>query len=127
MTDKGDGRARPLVLVVDDDLNTRILVRECLEQALDILAPQAAAKGLDLAYLADRDVPEVVVGDAMRLRQILVNLVGNAIKFTDDGQVVMDVRCCSQTTDGVEIECSVTDTGIENLHFDLFHALFAWW
>ena len=63
-----------------------------LESALDLLAPRAAEKGLDLAYLIDESVPQTLIGDATRLRQILVNLLGNAVKFTETGEVVVSVR-----------------------------------
>ena len=64
-------------------------LRECLEDALDLLAANAAQKGLELvSHLAD-DVPEWVVGDASRARQILVNLIGNAVKFTHQGEVAV--------------------------------------
>jgi signal transduction histidine kinase/HPt (histidine-containing phosphotransfer) domain-containing protein len=64
----------------------------CIEEALDLLAPKAAEKKLDLAYIVDDSIPKVLVGDATRLRQIVVNLVGNAVKFTHEGEVVIQVR-----------------------------------
>jgi signal transduction histidine kinase/DNA-binding LytR/AlgR family response regulator len=63
----------------------------CIEEALDLLAPKAAEKKLDLAYVVDDSVPKILVGDVTRLRQILVNLVSNAVKFTHDGEVVIEV------------------------------------
>jgi signal transduction histidine kinase/DNA-binding response OmpR family regulator/PAS domain-containing protein len=66
-------------------------LRECLEGALDLLATKGAEKGLDLAYLIAPQTPEAIVGDVTRLRQILVNLISNAVKFTETGEVVVSV------------------------------------
>ncbi|NJN55973.1 MAG: GAF domain-containing protein [Anaerolineae bacterium] len=66
-------------------------LRDCLESALDLVAPRASEKKLDLAYLIDNLTPEAVVGDITRLRQILVNLLSNAVKFTEKGEVVLTV------------------------------------
>ena len=63
----------------------------CIEEALDLLAPKAAEKNLDLAYLVDDAIPKILVSDVTRLRQILVNLIGNAVKFTHQGEVVIEV------------------------------------
>ncbi|MDD2763604.1 MAG: CHASE domain-containing protein [Opitutaceae bacterium] len=65
---------------------------ECVEGALDLLATRAAEKRLDLLYEIADGVPQAIRGDATRLRQVLVNLLGNAIKFTDHGEVVLAVR-----------------------------------
>jgi CheY-like chemotaxis protein/HPt (histidine-containing phosphotransfer) domain-containing protein len=63
----------------------------CIEEALDLLTPKATEKRLDLAYVVDDAIPKILVSDVTRLRQILVNLVGNAVKFTHDGEVVVEV------------------------------------
>src|ERR1043166_6251881 len=63
----------------------------CIEEALDLLAPKAAEKRLDLAYIVDDSIPKILVSDVTRLRQILVNLIGNAVKFTHQGEVVIEV------------------------------------
>jgi CheY-like chemotaxis protein len=64
----------------------------CIEEALDLLASKAAEKKLDLGYLVDDSIPKILVSDVTRLRQILVNLIGNAVKFTHQGEVVIEVR-----------------------------------
>jgi PAS domain-containing protein len=66
-------------------------LRTCVEESLDLLALKAAEKGLELAYLIHPETPSTIVGDATRLRQILVNLLSNAVKFTDAGEVVVSV------------------------------------
>lgn len=76
------------------------------------LALRAHSKGLELACRIAPEVPQVVVGDPGRLRQVLVNLVGNAIKFTEAGEVVLDVATASQSGDEIKLGFSVTDTGI---------------
>jgi CheY-like chemotaxis protein/HPt (histidine-containing phosphotransfer) domain-containing protein len=63
----------------------------CIEEALDLLTPKAAEKKLDLAYVVDDAIPKILLSDVTRLRQILVNLVGNAVKFTQQGEVVIEV------------------------------------
>jgi signal transduction histidine kinase/CheY-like chemotaxis protein len=66
-------------------------LRNCIEGALDLLAPKAAEKGLNLEYLAAPDVPAAIYGDVTRLRQVLVNLLSNAVKFTERGEIVVSV------------------------------------
>ncbi|MEO0380280.1 MAG: response regulator [Pseudomonadota bacterium] len=89
-------------------------LRTCLEEAVDLVAVIAAEKGLDLAYVMEPDVPAMIVGDPTRLRQILLNLLNNAIKFTQEGDVVMAV---SMTGKGAAIgtralQFCVRDSGI---------------
>src|SRR5215471_13590382 len=68
----------------------------CVEEVLDLLAGKAAEKNLDLAYIVDDSIPKILVSDVTRLRQILVNLVGNAVKFTPQGEVVIEVSPASR-------------------------------
>ncbi|HNS50842.1 MAG TPA: GAF domain-containing protein [Anaerolineae bacterium] len=70
-------------------------LRECIEGALDLLAPKAREKDLNLAYLVEPGVPAAIVGDVTRLRQVLVNLLSNAVKFTEQGEVVVTVTAGS--------------------------------
>src|SRR6185503_11392452 len=73
------------------------ILREAIEASLDILAPSAARKGLELVYAVDEDLPVALIGDAGRLRQMMLNLLSNAVKFTEQGEVVVTVA-------GTEIE-----------------------
>ncbi len=66
-------------------------LHDCVESALDLVSTRAAEKGLDLAYLIDASVPDTIVGDVTRVRQILVNLLSNGVKFTSQGEVVVSV------------------------------------
>ena len=66
-------------------------LRTCIEESLDIVAPKAAKKDLELAYLIDQGTPESIIGDITRIRQIFVNLLGNAVKFTEKGEVTISV------------------------------------
>lgn len=83
----------------------------CIEASLDLLSTKAAEKNLELAYLFNPQTPNLIVGDVTRLRQILVNLLGNAIKFTSQGEVTVEVK--AQKFDRTyEIKFAVKDTGI---------------
>ncbi len=66
-------------------------IRDCIEETLDLLAPKAAEKNLELAYLIYKNTPNLLCGDATRIRQILVNLIGNGLKFTNSGEVIVGV------------------------------------
>ena len=87
-------------------------LRERLADAMEMLALRAHEKGLELAYQVVSDVPEALTGDPGRLRQVIVNLVGNAIKFTDQGEVVVRVELEQQDVGEVRLHFSVADTGI---------------
>ncbi|MCX6952892.1 MAG: PAS domain S-box protein, partial [Verrucomicrobia bacterium] len=87
-------------------------VRECVEGALDLLAPRVAEKGLDLLYEVADGVPGSVRGDPTRLRQVLVNLLGNAVKFTETGEVMLSVGAEPRGDGRVALLCAVRDTGI---------------
>ncbi|HUW82115.1 MAG TPA: response regulator [Phycisphaerae bacterium] len=87
-------------------------LRECLGDALQWQAMAAHEKGIELVCGVEPDVRDALVGDLDRLRQILVNLVGNAIKFTDDGEVVVRVETESCQADNIKLHFTVADTGI---------------
>jgi PAS domain S-box-containing protein len=87
-------------------------LRRLVEDVLDLLAAQAQHKGLDLVGLIDAAVPAVARGDPGRLRQVLTNLLGNAIKFTDHGEVVLRLALVQEDSDRVVLRGEVTDTGI---------------
>jgi PAS domain S-box-containing protein len=92
---------------------TALDLRGCIESALELVAPAAAQKGLDLAYDLDPEAPTGVVGDLTRLRQILINLLNNAVKFTELGEVVVTVRAEPiETDDRHRLTFAVRDTGI---------------
>src|SRR5205823_9436603 len=82
-------------------------LRDCVESALDLVSSRAAEKHLDIAYLFEGEVPPAIQGDVTRLRQILLNLLINAVKFTEQGEVVLTV-----TMKGEQLEFAVRDTGI---------------
>ncbi|WP_229258806.1 ATP-binding protein [Duganella flavida] len=86
---------------------------EVLDAVANVMTLNAASRGINLAISVDDEVPPVLVGDAMRLQQILINLVGNAIKFTERGGVTVRVAVLAQQRDGgVQLRFSVRDTGI---------------
>ncbi len=87
-------------------------VYNCVGETMKTLALRAHQKGLELAYDVASEVPPRLVGDPGRLRQVLVNLVGNAIKFTESGEVLVDIEHQPQDGDRVELHFKVTDTGI---------------
>src|SRR5262249_21387446 len=91
---------------------TEFSLRGLLEETVKTLALRAHRKGLDLNFELDPNVPERVVGDAGRLRQVVVNLVGNAVKFTERGEVTLRAERSSTEGGRHRIRISVTDTGI---------------
>ncbi len=92
--------------------NVGFAVREEVAQILKPLQFRAEQKELSLDHFVDPAVPPVLIGDPVRLRQILINLVGNALKFTEHGGVSVSVVLAAQTESGVELHLSVRDTGI---------------
>jgi two-component system sensor histidine kinase/response regulator len=87
-------------------------VRDSVSDAAKLLALRASEKGIELACHVAPDVPASVVGDAGRLRQIVLNVLGNAVKFTSRGEVVLDVQTEAVESDAVTLRFAVTDTGI---------------
>jgi PAS domain S-box-containing protein len=117
--------ARALLELVDDILDLSKIeagkleldriemdLRETIEDAIKVLALRAGQKGLELACRLSPGLPSVVLGDPGRIRQVVVNLVGNAIKFTERGEVVLDAEVASRDGDEVTIRVAVRDTGI---------------
>jgi CheY-like chemotaxis protein/nitrogen-specific signal transduction histidine kinase len=98
-------------------------IRDCIEETLDLLAPKAAEKNLELAYLIYKNTPNLLCGDATRIRQILVNLIGNGLKFTNSGEVIVGVTArkvnfvdedliLTSEEPSYEVRFVVKDTGI---------------
>ena len=88
-------------------------LRACMESVVDLIGPVASKKGLEVAYDIEPGTPETAVGDVSRLRQILLNLLNNAVKFTETGEIVLAAAAGSSTEPGtVGYHLTVTDTGI---------------
>jgi two-component system sensor histidine kinase/response regulator len=99
--------------------------RDTVEDSVKLLAPRADQKGLDLSCRIAPDVPDGLIGDAGRLRQVILNLVGNAIKFTDEGEVGVNVTVDEPGPDDVRLRFTVRDTGIgipEEKQWEIFGA-----
>ena len=87
-------------------------LRSTLEEALDLIATKASAKNLELAYRISEDVPQAVIGDVTRLRQIVVNLLSNSVKFTETGEIFLNVETRRTRDRRHELQFTVRDTGI---------------
>ena len=88
-------------------------LRKCIEEVLDIFTTKASQFGLDLIYQIDHRIPVQVISDSLRLKQILLNLVGNAIKFTKSGEIFVAVRLLNQISENeIELGFEVRDSGI---------------
>ncbi|MCF2447434.1 response regulator [Dyadobacter sp. CY345] len=88
-------------------------LRTCVEEVMDVFAASAAEMKLDLIYKIENDVPVFVIGDSLRLRQVLINLVGNALKFTKKGEIFLRIALVKTVDDSqFEISFEVSDTGI---------------
>ena len=87
-------------------------LRTVIEEVANLLAPRAHQKGLQIACWMPPNSPEHLVGDPVRIRQVLVNFAGNAVKFTDAGEVVLEARAIGESEASVTMRISVRDTGI---------------
>jgi signal transduction histidine kinase/ligand-binding sensor domain-containing protein/DNA-binding response OmpR family regulator len=87
-------------------------LRSCIEDVLDVFAAKAAKTKIDLIYQIEYNVPPQIVGDGLRLRQVLINLVGNATKFTQHGDIFVGVTQLSATEEDINLQFEVRDTGI---------------
>jgi len=87
-------------------------LEQILEGALDIIAPRTESKGLALGSYLDPELPQMMRGDGSRLRQILINLLGNAVKFTLRGAIILEARICSSAQGASRVRFEVKDTGI---------------
>jgi signal transduction histidine kinase/CheY-like chemotaxis protein/HPt (histidine-containing phosphotransfer) domain-containing protein len=86
--------------------------REVVAEVSDLFSEPSAGKGLEFVYFVAEDVPAHLIGDPVRLRQVLINLVGNAIKYTDSGEILVEVVLAETTMEHVTLALSVEDTGI---------------
>jgi signal transduction histidine kinase/DNA-binding response OmpR family regulator len=98
-------------------------IRACIEDTFDLFAATALNHQIELLYLIESKVPAWVSGDVSRLRQILANLVNNALKFTKQGEVFVSVNATSQADDTIKLQFAVHDTGI-GIPFDKKNKLF---
>jgi signal transduction histidine kinase/CheY-like chemotaxis protein len=95
------------------ELESRSLdLRECIESAFDVISAKASEKNLELAFSIDSAVPLSIVSDVTRLRQIFINLLGNAVKFTHEGEVVLSVTAQRLDDDFYQLDFAVRDSGI---------------
>lgn len=94
-------------------------LRECLESAIDLVASKTAEKGLDLAYLVEPGTPDGIVADSTRLRQILLNILNNAVKFTERGEIVLSVMKVPHATEGAGAAHSGSAEGLSTLQFSV--------
>jgi PAS domain S-box-containing protein len=92
--------------------NVSFNLRDSLGDSMSLLALRAHEKGLELAYYVHNDVPDALIGDPVRLRQVFTNLANNAIKFTEEGEVLLEVVVESREEDAVALHITVKDTGI---------------
>jgi signal transduction histidine kinase/ligand-binding sensor domain-containing protein/CheY-like chemotaxis protein len=87
-------------------------LRRCIEDVLDIFSESAAKKQLDLLYKIDPNLPAQLIGDKLRIRQILLNLISNAIKFTSKGQILIEVDLLEMSGSNLDVRFKIKDTGI---------------
>ncbi|ATW28659.1 hypothetical protein DCMF_16130 [Candidatus Formimonas warabiya] len=103
-------------LVIEE---TNFSLRECLEEVIKTHSPRAVSKGLELNYTLSSTIPAFLVGDPYRLQQVLHNLVSNAIKFTEAGEITVSIKTIAHTPESAELKFAVSDTGIGIAQSDL--------
>lgn len=87
-------------------------LRKAVEEVVDLLAERALVKKVEVGTLFSANLPQMVNGDPTRFRQILTNLIGNAVKFTEQGEIMISVTLAKPSDEDIEIRCEVIDTGI---------------
>ena len=90
-------------------------IRDCIDETMHLLAQSAHEKNIELTLMVDEDVPQELIGDAMRLQQILTNLIGNAVKFTEQGNIEIRIQRTEKEKDtdkSIKLKFSISDTGI---------------
>ena len=120
-----DQSARTLLLLIDEILDFSKIeagklelgaepfaLADCVQGAVELLAPAAHEKGLEIAWTCDATQPFLVTGDPIRVRQIMLNLIGNAVKYTDRGGVLVSLVCEDRTANHAVLAVKVKDTGI---------------
>ncbi len=120
-----DQSARTLLLLIDEILDFSKIeagklelaaqpfsLDDCVQGAVELLAPAAHEKGLEIAWTTDPDQPFLLTGDAARVRQIMLNLIGNAVKYTDRGGVLVRIHCEERRGPNALLAVHVKDTGI---------------
>ncbi|MEO8472704.1 MAG: two-component regulator propeller domain-containing protein [Chryseolinea sp.] len=124
-TDTIRGSGEALLTVINDILdfskiesgnlaldNHAFDLRQCIEDVMDIFSMETSQKGLDLVYEIDHQIPAEIISDSHRLRQILLNLIGNAMKFTEEGEIFIGIYLLKTEKDQLELAFQVRDTGI---------------
>jgi len=92
--------------------NETFILPEVVEEVVKLISPRAQKKNLEIFFLMDPGIPQTVVGDAKRLRQVLLNLINNAVKFTLEGHILIHIKLREQDDKKLSLECDVSDTGI---------------